>query len=69
MEQNKNKTNRMILVQTCNCTSPNFKDLITRNWNILHTNQEFEHIFSELPLLAYRRNKNLSRFSRKQEQS
>ena len=65
----KNRSKRIALVLTYNRTLPNVKDLITRNWNISHTNQGFQHIFNKLPSRVYRRNKSLPRFTRKQEHS
>ena len=55
MKQNKNSADRIPLILTYNCTLPNMKDFLARNWNI---DQGFQDIFNELPLLAYRKNKN-----------
>lgn len=42
-------TNRVPLVLIYNLTLPDAKNEITKNWSILHTNQEFKQNFNELP--------------------
>ena len=39
-----------------NHTLPNVKKAITNNWNLLHINKEFEDVFQEKHILAFRRN-------------
>lgn len=46
-------------MKLCDETLTKQKYSITKNWSILCVNQEFQHIFNELPLLPSRRNKNL----------
>ena len=49
----------MLLVFTYNRTLPNAEKAITNNWSLLHTNRDFQDVFQEPPILAFRRSRNL----------
>ena len=57
--EKKKKTNRIPLILTYNRTLPNVKKVLGNNWNLLQINKEFQDIFQKIPILAFRRNKNL----------
>ena len=47
------------LILIYNRTLPNLKKVITNNWDLLQINKEFQDIFQQIPILAFRTNKNL----------
>ena len=53
---------RIPLVVTFNRTLPNLDAIVRKYWKILHVNPEFKNVFSEPPILAFKRNKNLRDF-------
>ena len=50
---------RIPCVLTYNPQLPNIKEAIINNWNILHINPQLKEIFTQQPIMAFRRNKNL----------
>ena len=47
------------LILTYNRTLPDIKRAVNKHQDILKINRDFEQIFAELPIIAFRRNKNL----------
>ena len=59
-ENVKNKTNGIpLILLTYNRTLPNVKKVIRNNCNLIQIYKEFQDIFQQIPILPYRRNKNL----------
>ena len=56
---NKGPRYRIPLTLTYNRTSPNMKETVKKNWNILKINNEFWNSFPEPPNMCFHRNKNL----------
>ena len=52
-------SNRIPLNLTYNRTNPGIKTAINKHWDILKINRDFEKVFTELPIIAFRRNRNL----------
>ena len=44
---------------TYNQTLPNFRKILSDNWNLLKLYNRLKHVFKEQPITAYRRNGNL----------
>ena len=44
---------------TYNQTLPNFRKILSDNWNLLKLYNRLKHVFKEQPITAYRRNENL----------
>ena len=55
----KTRTNRIPFSLTFNETLPNIRKAINNNWHILNINENLAETFSEKPIIAYKRNKNL----------
>ena len=55
----KNNKNRIPLSITCNRTFPNISKIVSINWNILQINTEFHGVFQAIPMIAFKRSKNL----------
>ena len=53
------KKRRLPLIVTYNQTLPNINEIIKKHWNILKINPILEKVFSEKPVVAFRRGKNL----------
>ena len=51
-------TERLPLTGTYNRTLPDLKTIIDKNWHILQIEPKLKEIFAELPILAFKRNKN-----------
>ena len=58
-EKEKKKTNGVLLIFTYNRTLPTVKKVVTNNWNLLQNYKDFKDIFQQIPISAFRRNKNL----------
>ena len=54
------KSNRVPLVVTFNPANPNFASILGKYWPLLGLSKKCKTTFSEPPMVAYRRNKNLS---------
>ena len=54
--------NRLTLVTTYNRTTPNIKEVLIKHWNLLQIDPRLATVFSEQPMIAFRRNKNLGDF-------
>ena len=52
-------TERLSLTVTYNRTTPDLKRVIDKNWHILQIEPKLKESFAELPILTFRRNKNL----------
>ena len=60
LNQKKQATsNRVPLILTHNRTLSNVKRVVNKHWDILKINRDFEQVFTELPIKAFRRNRNL----------
>ena len=57
--ENHTKSNWALVILTYNRILPDIKRLINKNWDIWKINRDFEEVFKELPIIAFRRNKNL----------
>ena len=53
-------TERLPLTVTYNKTLPDLKTIIDKNWDILQIEPKLKEIFAEPPILAFKRNKNIS---------
>ena len=53
------RANRPVLVLTYNPANPNMKNIIEKHLHLIERSR-FKDLFNEKPLIAYRRNKNLS---------
>ena len=53
------KATPLILTTTFNRALPNLKQITDNNWNLLKINNNISRIFTEKPLIGYRRNPNL----------
>ena len=49
----------MPLTVTYNMTLPDLKKRIDKNWHILQIQPKLKEVFTEPPILAFKRNKNL----------
>ena len=47
---------------TYNCTLPKVIETVKKHWKVLQINNEFKDAFPELPMMCFRRNKNLKDF-------
>ena len=45
-----------------NCTLPKVIEAVKKHWKVLQINNEFKDAFPELPMMCFRRNKNLKDF-------
>ena len=52
-------SNRIPLILTYNCTHPGIKRAINKHWDILKIGKDFEQVFTELPIIVFRRSRNL----------
>ena len=57
--QHKKSNNRTVFVTTCNPSLPNFNNIIKKYYAILTASDCCKDAFNDLPLLAYRRPRNL----------
>ena len=62
VEKEKAQLKRIPLVVTFNRTLPDIRSIINKHWPILQVNAELKDVFSEPPILAFKRNKNLKDF-------
>ena len=53
------KRNKIQLITTYNRTLPNLHKAIEKHWHLLKINNEISKVFTEKPIIAYRRNKNI----------
>ena len=53
------KNTRMTFVTTYNRTNPNIQEILLKHWHLLQIDSELEPVFKDLPMMAFRRNKNL----------
>ena len=53
------RSNRIPLILTYNHTLPDIKKAVDKHWDLLKINKDFEQVFTELPIIAFRRNRNL----------
>ena len=51
-------SNRIPLILLCNRTVSDMKRAVNKHWDILKINRDFEQVFTELPIIAFRRNRN-----------
>ena len=58
-EKPKNRDNKIPFVATFNKTLPNIRQTFDRHWHLLLTNPMIAQNFTNKPILAFRRNKNL----------
>ena len=47
------------LITTYNRTLPNLHKAVEKHWHLLKVNNEISKVFTEKPIIAYRRNKNI----------
>ena len=59
-ESAKRTQNRIPLVTTYNRTLPNLMGIIHKHWHVLQSDARMEKLFTDYPLLAFKRNKNLN---------
>ena len=60
LNQEKQATsNRIPLILTYIRTLPDIKRAINKHWDILKINRDFDKVFAEHPIIAFRRNRNL----------
>ena len=57
-------TERLPLTITYNRTLPDLKTMIDKNWLILQIEQKLKEIFTEPPILAFKRNKKILKAAR-----
>ena len=50
---------RMVFVTTYNRTNPNIKGILQKHWNLLQLDPRLSEVFSQPPMIAFKRNKNL----------
>ena len=55
----KKKSDRIPFITTYNRTLPPISHILRKHWDILKIDPELQNLFSEPPMMAYRRNKNL----------
>ena len=53
------RSNRIPLILTYNCTHPGIKRAVNKHWDILKIGKDFEQVFTELPIMVFRRSGNL----------
>ena len=53
------KINRTPLILTYNHNLPDIKRTVNKHWDILKINRELEQVFTELPIITFRQNRNL----------
>ena len=53
------QNNRLTFITTYNRTNPDIKDVLQKHWHLLQLDSNLGTIFSELPMIAFKRNKNL----------
>lgn len=58
-KDSKQESSRVPLVTTYNPSNPRLKDIILDNWKMLQHSEECKKLFSEPPIFAYRRERNL----------
>ena len=59
LNQKKQTTsNRILLKLTYNRSLPDIKRVVNKHWDILEINRDFEQVFTELAIIAFRQNKN-----------
>ena len=51
-------SNRIPLILSCNRTLSDMKRAVNKHWDILKINRDFEQVFTELPIIVFRRNRN-----------
>ena len=49
----------MPLILAYNRTLPDIKIAVNKHWDISKINRDFEQVFTKLPIIAFRRNRNL----------
>ena len=59
-KQLKKNTTKLPFITTYNKTLPNIRSAIENHWNTLQINNKISELFQDKPVIAYRRNKNLS---------
>ena len=59
-QNTKEKSKRVPLVVTYNPANPNFLKIIKKHWPLLSLSDKCREAFTKLPVIAYRRNKNLN---------
>ena len=52
-------SNRIPLILTYRHTLPDIKRAVNKHWHILKINRHYEEVFTEPPLIAFRRDKSL----------
>ena len=52
-------SNRIPLILTYSHTLPDIKRAVNKHWHILKINRHYEEVFTEPPLITFRRNKSL----------
>ena len=57
---NKRNLDRVPLIVTYNPANPNIGAIITKHWKLLDLSKKCKEIFTKKPIIAYRRNKNIS---------
>ena len=50
---------RMVFVTTYNRTNPNIQSILLKHWNLLQIDPKLSEVFSQQPMIAFKRNKNL----------
>ena len=58
-KRKKDGDKRIPLVLTYNPLNPNLMKIVKKHWQILHLSPDCKKLFPEIPILAYRRNRNL----------
>ena len=53
----------LIAIRYCRTLS-NMSKIITKNWDILQINSELQRVFKEIPIIAFKRNKNIQEIIR-----
>ena len=61
-DKEKEQSNRIPLILKYNRTLPSIKNIINKHWDILQIDRDIKDTFTEKPVIAYRRNKNLRDF-------
>ena len=52
-------SNRISLILTYNSTFPDIKRAVNKHWDILKITRDFQQVFTEFPLVAFKRNRKL----------
>ena len=52
-------SNGIPLILTYNCTHTGIKRAVNKHWDILEIGKDFEQVFTELPIIVFRRSRNL----------